>query len=103
MQERVDVYSRLILLSLFVFTIQTFQTSDLRVEGSNPSARARKINNLQFFNPQINLKCATFVPLSFKNDTNFIFSSALQCKEKLALFSMCIGVGQGISILLERV
>ena len=39
-QGRVNAYSELILLSLFVFTIPTFQTSDLRVEGSNPSARA---------------------------------------------------------------
>ena len=47
-QERADVYSEVISLSLFVFTIPTFQTSNLRVEDSNPSPSVRKIKNLQF-------------------------------------------------------
>ena len=53
-----NAYSELILLSLIVFTIPTFQTSDLRVEGSNPSARA---SIYQYWQRYLQL----FLPLSF--------------------------------------
>ena len=53
-----NAYSGLILLSLLVLTIPTFQTSDLRVEGSNPSARAGISHYWQHY-------LQLFLPLSF--------------------------------------